>query len=876
MPHRLGRLSTGIPGLDKALRGLVPGDNLVWRVAYVEDSTAFAKPFVAWAKGRGRRVIYFRYAHHEPFITSDEGAEHYPLDPHSGFEPFIGEIHEVLDDVGGDACYVFDCLSDLAVDWNSDRMLGNFFLLVCPYVYDLGALAYFTVLRNYHSFHATTPIRKTAQILLDVYNHKDRLYVLPVQVQQRYSPTMHMLHRVDGADLAPVSDSTTVSGVVTSDTRQGLDGGARLGIWSRTFLEAEEVSSAWRRGQGREEEVWMYFRRLLRMAVSRDERILELAEQYFTLPDLIDVRRRMIGTGLIGGKAVGMLLAHAILRKSDPQWEDFLEPHDSFYVGSDVFYTFLVQNGCWWMRRKQRNPDAFFEGAEAVRRQILNGGFPEYIEKQFADMLDHFGQSPIIVRSSSLLEDAYGNSFAGKAKSVFCANQGPRDARLDEFLAAVRQIYASSLSKESLAYRAQRGLIDCDEQMSLLVQRVSGRIHGGLYFPHVAGVGLSYNPFVWSEEIDPRAGMLRLVFGLATRAVERTDDDHARIVALNAPDRRPEGEISRIRQYAQHQVDVLDLEANRVLSLPVSEVCERAPDLGIDLFAAYDGELADLEIAGRKVFPYVLTFEKLLAETPFIPRMREMLRVLEEAYGNPVDIEFNVNFFDTGTHTIHLSQCRPLGSRGEGVAVDLPETLEDDRIVVRSRGCVIGRSRETAVDRLIYVVPETYGQLPVRDRPTVARLLGRLMHLDGQKEAKSIMLVGPGRWGTTTSSLGVPVSFAEINTVSVLGEIVAMREDLVPDVSLGTHFFNEIVELDVLYFACDPEEEGSRINRGILEGAENRLAELVPGAAKWSEVVRVIDAARLKEIGSMKVNANTPKQALVCYLDGALTRSSGS
>jgi pyruvate,water dikinase len=363
--------------------------------------------------------------------------------------------------------------------------------------------------------------------------------------------------------------------------------------------------------------------------------------------------------------------------------------------------------------------------------------------------------------------------------------------------------------------------------------------------------------------------MLRLVVGLATRAVERTESDHARIVALNAPGRRPEGEAARIRQYAQHRVDVLDLEANRLVSLRLADVGERATDLGIDLFATCDSELADLEIAGRKVFPYVLTFDKLLTETSLVPRMREMLRVLEEAYDNPVDIEFNANFFDEETYTIHLSQCRPLGTRGEGVAVDLPETLEEDRIVVRSRGCVIGRSRETHVDRLIYVVPEAYGQLPVRDRPTVARLLGRLMHLDGQEGAGSIMLVGPGRWGTTTSSLGVPVSFAEINTVSVLGEIVAMREDLVPDVSLGTHFFNEIVELDVLYFACDPEGEGSRLNRGILEGAENRLAELVPGAAKWSKVVRVVDAARLEEIGAMKVNANTPKQALVCYLDGS-------
>ena len=118
---------------------------------------------------------------------------------------------------------------------------------------------------------------------------------------------------------------------------------------------------------------------------------------------------------------------------------------------------------------------------------------------QFAEMLDYFGQSPIIVRSSSLLEDNYGNAFAGKYESVFCANQGSPQKRLEDFLSAVRTIYASTMSEEALRYRAHRGLLDRDEQMALLVQRVSGGLHGDLFFPQVAGVGLSYNPYVWNE-----------------------------------------------------------------------------------------------------------------------------------------------------------------------------------------------------------------------------------------------------------------------------------------------------------------------------------------------------------------------------------------
>ena len=102
---------------------------------------------------------------------------------------------------------------------------------------------------------------------------------------------------------------------------------------------------------------------------------------------------------------------------------------------------------------------------------MLKGTFPEFILEQFVEMLDYFGQSPIIVRSSSLLEDNFGNAFSGKYESVFCANQGTRSERLEAFLSAVRRVYASTMSRDALMYRADRGLLDSDEQMALLVQQ---------------------------------------------------------------------------------------------------------------------------------------------------------------------------------------------------------------------------------------------------------------------------------------------------------------------------------------------------------------------------------------------------------------------
>ena len=164
-----------------------------------------------------------------------------------------------------------------------------------------------------------------------------------------------------------------------------------------------------------------------------------------------------------------------------------------------MFYSYLVENGCWWLRQKQRDPATFLDGVEEARRRILTGSFPEYIEKEFAEMLEYFGQSPIIVRSSSLLEDNYGNAFAGKYESIFCANQGPHQKRLADFLAAVRAIYASTMSENALRYRAQRGLLDRDEQMSLLVQRVSGAPLGQLVLP----AGRRRGVLVQSVRLEP-------------------------------------------------------------------------------------------------------------------------------------------------------------------------------------------------------------------------------------------------------------------------------------------------------------------------------------------------------------------------------------
>ncbi len=865
------KFSTGLPGLDSILKGLLPGDNVVWQIDSVEDYQQLVTPYAEYALEHSQPLVYFHFADHQELLEKDHRVIVYRFRPEEGFEVFVQKVHAAIREAGRGACYVFDCLSVLANCWYSDQMLGNFFKLTCPYLFDMETLAYFGLYRNHHSARAIDPIRGTAQLFLDAYNHHDHLHIRPLKVQHRYSAGMNMLYRWgenDGFDA--ISDSVTISEIMTSAKWSGLHSDRRPGFWERSFIDANELVHEVHAGLRPEQDEAETFEQLLPMIVTRDEAMHDMAQKYFALEDILNVRRRMIGSGLIGGKAVGMLLARAILKRSNKQAAQRLEEHDSFFIGSDVFYTYLVQNGIWWTRQHQRDTEDFYETATRARRLIITGSFPDYTLRQFEEMVDYFGQSPFIVRSSSLLEDNFGNAFAGKYESVFCANQGPRSQRLEDFLAAVRTIYASSMSERALQYRARRGMLEQDEQMALLVMRVSGKSFGRNFYPPAAGVGFSFNPYVWSPEIDPEAGVIRLVFGLGTRAVDRTDDDYTRLVALNAPGRRPEHGFDEVRQYTQRRVDYIDLDANHLTSGYFQDLVEECDQLPIDLVTSLDTERARAarsESRSGEPAPRILNFEKLLAKTDFVETMRTMMRSLHEAYNHPVDIEFTTNFNDDGEYRINLVQCRPLQVQGaEVMEIPTMDIADEDRII-SARSAIVGQSRIVDADTFVYVVPAVYGALTVPERHEIARLLGKINRAFKERgDAGLVVLLGPGRWGTSSPSLGIPVSFADINEVSILCEIVAMREDLIPDVSLGTHFLNELVEMDMLYLALFPGKECSFLNEQIFLEKPSMLLELVPSAEKWQDAVRVIPAATLAgDKRYVTLTANAVKQEVDCF-----------
>ncbi len=853
--------STGIEGLDEILCDLKKGDNIVWQVDSIEDYRRFVSPYVARAVQDGRNIVYLRFANHKPLVENQPDVTTYQLDATSGFETFTTKVHTIITQEGRDTYYIFDCLSDLLSAWATDLMIGNFFMVTCPYLFELDTITYFSILRNHHSFQTIARIRGTTQLLLDLHNFEGNFYVHPLKVWNRYSPTMFLPHVQQEEKFSPVMSSLDSTRLFSHISEKGLKGPVRtLDYWDRLFMRAERLLAE----PSDSKKVKEIIRQLCRIMIGREKRISLLAQDNFSLADLINIKSKLVGSGFIGGKAAGMLIAQNILSKDKSfDWSQYLEPHDSFYVGSDVFYSYIVENGWWKLLMKQKTREGYFSIAAEMKENLLKGKFPDQIRERFQEMVDYFGQSPIIARSSSLLEDSFGNAFAGKYESIFLVNQGDPEQRYTQFEDAVRRVYASTMDENALTYRLQRGLDQQDEQMALLIQRVSGSHRKHYFFPDLAGVGVSYNTFVWKSHLDPKAGMLRLVFGLGTRAVDRVEDDYPQIIALDDPLLRPYAETQDIVKFSQRNVDLLDINENNLRTVDLRELLDKDLDIRLDMIATVDyrTERRIKELGMNVQRPWVLTFKKLLAETDFIQTMQKILKTLESFYQYPVDIEFTANFTKNDNFRINLLQCRPLQTRGLRANVQMPDKVDPDKILFESHGYTMGGSISQPIKRIVYIEPKAYIDATISQKYDIARLVGKLNRQITNREAMPTILFGPGRWGTTTPSLGVPVSFSEINNMTVLVEIAYEGGNLMPELSFGTHFFQDLVEGDIFYLAIFPQKGDVFFNTACFSQMPNLLTHFAPGSNKYTNVVKVYET----DHEQLQIMCDIVSQKVVCF-----------
>lgn len=188
------RIPSGYPGVDEVFDYIRMGDNVVWQVSDLEEYRLFAEAFARQALEDGRNLIYMHYARHESLFSPKPGLKVFEFDPMQGFEPFTVEIYNRITEEGKDAFYIFDCLSELQVAWHTDQMMGNFFRVTCPYLYELNTVAYFPLIRGRHSFETMASIRDTTQVLIDVYTSDSAVYIHTLKAMDRNSVNIYLPH----------------------------------------------------------------------------------------------------------------------------------------------------------------------------------------------------------------------------------------------------------------------------------------------------------------------------------------------------------------------------------------------------------------------------------------------------------------------------------------------------------------------------------------------------------------------------------------------------------------------------------------------------------------------------------------------------------
>jgi pyruvate,water dikinase len=377
----------------------------------------------------------------------------------------------------------------------------------------------------------------------------------------------------------------------------------------------------------------------------------------------------------------------------------------------------------------------------------------------------------------------------------------------------------------------------------VLIQKVVGSRYKRYYLPALAGVAFSHNPFRWNARIRREEGLVRLVWGLGTRAVDRVSKEYPRMIALSHPTLRPEMGVQEVSKYSQHLVDVLDLTGNRLETLPTYDLLSSSYP-GLHLIASvnkgdYVQPLFSL-LDEPDPHTLVLTFDNLIANTNFVPLMKFVLTTLEQHYQRPVDIEFAVERLggpNSRELTLSLLQCRPLSLQQNGQPVEIPEQVpREDVLFMANR--LVPHGVVSGIKYIVWIDPSAYDRIPDPVHKTqVARTVGQLNQaLEGEK----FVLMGPGRWGSSNVSLGVKISYADIDHASVLIEVALAHGEHAPEASYGTHFFQDLVESGIYPLPIYPDDPQTAFAWAFFDRAPNVLTRILPGHTN-SDTVKVID-----------------------------------
>jgi hypothetical protein len=588
---------------------------------------------------------------------------------------------------------------------------------------------------------------------------------------------------------------------------------------------------------------------LTRRILTDQQGFIGISKENVKVDDFNDLMKTIIhppkSHGKIGGKGSGLFLANKILKNSVPEKENFehVKFPRSWYITSDGLLDFMAYNSLEdIVEQKYKDISQVRQEYPYVIHVFKNSTFPPDMVKGLTLALEDLGDDPLIVRSSSLLEDRMGTSFAGKYKSLFIANQGTKEERLDQLTDAITEIYASTFGPDPIEYRYEHGLLDYLEEMGIIIQQVVGNRIGHYFLPSFAGVAFSNNEYRWSPRLEREDGLMRLVPGLGTRAVDRISDDYPVLISPGQPDLRVNATVEEKVKYSPKQLDVINLESRKFETIALSELLSEYgneyPGIENIVSEVDDRYLRTPRKIGHDFTKnyHIATFEGLSKNTKIISDIKRLLDIFKDRYDGPIDIEFAYNGQD-----MFILQCRPQSFSEDTRPAKIPEDAFDNEILFSSEKH-IPNGLVHDITHLVYVDPVKYSETSsYEDLLHIGKIIGRLNTILPKRQ---FILIGPGRWGSRGDiKLGVSVTYSDINNTAMLIEIAKKRKDYIPDLSFGTHFFQDLVEANIKYLPLYPDDGKSVFNEDFINRSKNHLSSILPGSQDFENVVKVIDVS---------------------------------
>jgi pyruvate, water dikinase len=426
----------------------------------------------------------------------------------------------------------------------------------------------------------------------------------------------------------------------------------------------------------------------------------------------------------------------------------------------------------------------------------------------------------------------------------------------------VTEVYASTFSPDAIQYRAEHGMIDEHEEMGVLIQEVVGTRVGDYFVPAFSGVAFSHNEFRWSHRIQREDGLLRMVPGLGTRAVDRITDDYPVLLSPRQPNLPVNVSLEEKIRYSPRKIDVVNLKTNAFETIEIRQLLagcgDQFPLIGKIVSLLDHDSLkrpGGLGIDFNKDH-FVVTFDGLFQDTEFLQQIGSALRVLQTETGRPTDLEFAHDGTD-----LYLLQCRSQSYSETLQPPSIPRNVAEDRILFSANRYVANGS-VSGITHIVYVDPAAYAELVKReDLIAVGRAIGKL---NAMLPKRRFILMGPGRWGSRGDiKLGVSVTYSDINNTAMLIEIAKKQKGYMPELSFGTHFFQDLVEASIRYLPLYAGDSGTFFKEQLLLSAPNILVRLFPEFEFLTDVIRVIEVAELVSGHTLQILMNADQQQAV-------------